>query len=280
MYYYRTDITKDYWVVPYSIIEKAKDLLIVVDPLAKVMQTIKISELEDTIDDEFYRKMYIPVIPEIYSLSEYETRLLCRFHYSWFNECKDYLISDEFKSMIVKTVNYRKVEEVFPSVTEVFSVFLSNFYNIKVVFLGLSPYFTKQDERMDANGIAFSSYNKQKPKSLQVLADGIKKDIGLGFGWVLQNDLLHLQNQGVFLLNSALTSTKDPLIHVELWKPFIQYVLDKLNVPTIAFGKVAQSFDFKNKVWKVNHPAYYVRNEKEPDYKCFSELDEIIKIEY
>jgi hypothetical protein len=57
-------------------------------------------------------------------------------------------------------------------------------------------------------------------------------------------------------------------------------VIDKLDVPIIAFGKVAQSFQFRNKVFNVYHLAYYARSKSEPDYTCFSELNELIKIEY
>jgi uracil DNA glycosylase len=281
-YYFRTELSLDTWRVPCFIFERAKDYesLILVDPLAKKMQTILKEDFPVIEDDENYKIVWIEKIPELYIISEYETRLLLRFHYSWFNILYDYITSSEFKKTIAYTNEVRKTEEVFPSTTEIFSAFLTDFYKIKVTWLGLSPYFTKQQGRNDANGICFSTYNKQKPKSLEVLANGIKKDMQLGFSWVLQNDLLHLQNQGVFLLNSALTTTKDPLSHVKIWKPFIQYVLSKLSVPTIAFGKVAHEFEFNNKVWKVNHPSYYARNEKEPDYKCFSELNEIVKIEY
>lgn len=275
-YYYRTDLVGNYWEIPLYIYSRG-ETFIVVDPLKRKMQVI---EIED-IDDEDYKKVYVEVIPELYTLSDYESRLLERFHYSWFNVLYDYLISDVFKRTINSTIQERKITEVFPEPTQIFSAFLTDFYKIKCVWLGLSPYYTKQENRNHANGYCFSTFNKEKPPSLQILEKGIKADMKYGFSWTLQNDLLHLSNQGVLLLNSALTTTNDVYAHVPLWKEFIQTVISKLNVPVIAFGKVAQSFTFNSPiVHKVYHPSFFVRKQIEPDYKCFSELNEILNIQY
>ena len=283
MYYFRTDLINDFWEVPLYICKRGLSSgLILVEPLSKKMQTIPNFLLEEYIneDDSDYKKVFIPKENELYTISDYETRLLCRFHYSWFNILRDYLISDKFKNTIQATINERKTSEVFPEPTQIFSAFLTDYHSIKCLWLGLSPYFTKQNGVNDANGFAFSTYNKNKTASLNILQEGIRKDMKYGFNWVLRNDLFHLNQQSVMLLNSALTTTSDANSHILLWKEFIQLVIDKLDVPVIAFGKVAQSFQFKNKVWNVNHPAYYARNKTEPNYTCFSELNEIIKIEY
>jgi uracil DNA glycosylase len=283
MYYYRSEIIKDYWEIPLFICKRGlSSSLILVEPLSKKMQTIPNFLLEDYVneDDSDYKKVFIPKENEEYTISEYETRLLTRFHYSWFNILREYLLSDKFKNTIAATIKERKTSEVFPEPTQIFSAFLTDYHSIKCLWLGLSPYFTKQEGRLDANGFCFSTYNKKKTASLEVLQAGIRKDMQYGFNWVLRNDLFHLNQQGVMLLNSALTTTCDANSHILLWKEFIQFVIDKLDVPVIAFGKVAQSFQFKNKVWNVYHPAYYARSKSEPDYTCFSELNNILNIEY
>ena len=283
MYYYQTDLITDFWEVPLYICKRGLSSgLILVEPLSKKMQTVPNFILEEYInqDDSDYKKVFIPKENELYTISDYETRLLCRFHYSWFNILRDYLISDKFKNTIQATINERKTSEVFPEPTQIFSAFLTDYHSIKCLWLGLSPYFTKQNGINDANGYCFSTYNKNKTASLNILQEGIRKDMKYGFNWVLRNDLLHLNQQGVMLLNSALTTTSDANSHILLWKEFIQLVIDKLDVPVIAFGKVAQSFQFKNKVWNVNHPAFYAYKKIEPNYTCFSELNEMIKIEY
>jgi uracil DNA glycosylase len=283
MYYYRSEIINNTWEVPLYICKRGLSSgLILVEPLSKKMQTIPnfiLEEYCDT-DDSVYKKIFIPKENEEYTISDYETRLLERFHYSWFNILRDYLLTDKFKNTIAATIKERKTSEVFPEPTQIFSAFLTDYYSIKCLWLGLSPYFTKQQGINDSNGFVFSTYNKNKTASLNILQEGIRKDMKYGFNWVLRNDLFHLNQQGVMLLNSALTPTCDAYSHVPLWKDFIQYVIDKLDVPVIAFGKVAQSFQFKNKVWNVYHPAYYARNKTEPNYTCFSELDETLKIEY
>ncbi len=283
MYYYRTDLINDYWEIPLYICKRGLSHgLILVEPLSKKMQTVPNFLLEDYInqDDSDYKKVLIPKENELYTISDYETRLLCRFHYSWFNILKDYLISDKFKNTIQATINERKTSEVFPEPTQIFSAFLTDYHSIKCLWLGLSPYSTKQQGINDSNGFAFSTYNKNKTANLNILQEGIRKDMKYGFNWVLRNDLFHLNQQGVMLLNSALTTTCEAYSHVPLWKEFIQLVIDKLDVPVIAFGKVAQSFQFKNKVFNVYHPAYYAKNKTEPNYTCFSELNKILKIEY
>ena len=155
MYYYRTDLISDYWEVPLYICKRGLSHgLILVEPLSRKMQTIPNFLLEDYIneDDSDYKKVLIPKENELYTISDYETRLLCRFHYSWFNVLRDYLLSDKFKNTIQATINERKTSEVFPEPTQIFSAFLTDYHSIKCLWLGLSPYFTKQQGINDSNG--------------------------------------------------------------------------------------------------------------------------------
>ena len=133
-YYYRSEIINNYWEVPLYVCKRGLSSgLILVEPFDKKMQTIPNFLLEDYIneDDSEYKKVFIPKENELYTISDYETRLLSRFHYSWFNILMEYLLTDNFKNTIAATIKERKTSEVFPEPTQIFSAFLTDYYSIK-----------------------------------------------------------------------------------------------------------------------------------------------------
>ena len=79
-------------------------------------------------------------------------------------------------------------------------------------------------------------------------------------------DLSHLSRQGILLLNTALTTQVKRIgAHVELWKPFTNYLLDTLSAYDtgliyIFMGKKAQEFSYLidsdlNYKLECSHPA-------------------------
>lgn len=150
--------------------------------------------------------------------------------------------------------------------------------DVKVVWLGLSPYYsqdpyTKADV---ADGLAFSTAQRHSvPPSLFKLYKGMEWDMwdGMNLDMMRSNELSFLANQGILMINSALTTTYGKAdSHIEIWKPFIEYVMTKLicekqDLVVTGFGKVAQGYTKickKNQnVLDVEHPAaasYQSRN--------------------
>jgi uracil-DNA glycosylase len=168
--------------------------------------------------------------------------------------------------------------------------------SLHTVILGLDPYpgVIKHKSQFVADGLAFSSRHSDScPKSLDLIFKAIETDLydGLWLDVPVTNfDLTKWANQGILLLNSALTF---PLgqksgAHVELWKPFITYVLQEINarkdsVGVILMGKVAQSYRplFTNSsfaVYQCNHPASAVYTGGKWNHdKCFLALDSFHK---
>jgi uracil-DNA glycosylase len=147
-----------------------------------------------------------------------------------------------------------------PKIKHLFKAFeVCPFDKVNVVIIGQDPY----PQINVADGIAFSCSNFGKvEKSL----DYMFKSIGKTTGSINNDpDLSRWADQGILLLNSALTTTiGKPGTHQLLWKPFMAYVLDYLvwNKPNLIYvfmGKKAQDFadlipDNNYKIM-VSHPA-------------------------
>lgn len=165
---------------------------------------------------------------------------------------------DEILSFLLRDAQDGK--RFTPKVKDVFKAFEKCPYdNVRVVIIGQDPY----PHLNVADGIAFSCSNLGKvEKSLDYMFKSIKTTTGS----VDENpDLTRWAEQGILLLNSALTTTvSKPGTHQLVWKPFIAYLLDHLvwNKPNLIYvfmGKKAQDFadlipDNNYKIM-VSHPA-------------------------
>lgn len=170
----------------------------------------------------------------------------------------------------------------------------AKYKDIKVVWLGLSPYYNKDKYTNDniADGLAFSTPQIHSvPPSLFQLYKGLEWDQyeGMNLNMYRSNELTFLAKEGVLLLNSALTTTYGkPDSHLEIWKPFIEYVLkvlnDKEGVIFCGFGKVANTLltcidKEKHVVFEREHPAAAAyRNDYWKHEKLFTLVDqELVK---
>ncbi|MEP1649411.1 MAG: uracil-DNA glycosylase [Paracoccaceae bacterium] len=113
--------------------------------------------------------------------------------------------------------------------------------NTRVVILGQDPYPTPGH----ANGLAFSvAKDVALPKSLKNIFTELSDDIGAA---PQTGDLSHWADQGVLLLNTALSvPAGDAGGHAKIgWQPLITQVLAKLDEAPrawVLWGKHAQSF--------------------------------------
>ncbi len=144
-----------------------------------------------------------------------------------------------------------------PQFKDIFNAFKEcDYNNLKVVIVGQDPY-----PQLDvADGIAFSCSKKGKTeKSLQYI---FKALYGEYEGY--NNDLRRWANQGVLLINTALTVEVNKIgSHYWNWKPFTEYLFTEINknnkdIVFILMGKKAESWQLllpNQIILKCSHPA-------------------------
>lgn len=186
------------------------------------------------------------------------------------------------------------IEKVTPDVDNWFKAFRSCPYNdLKVVWLGMSPYYTVDPytKALTADGLAFSTDTKHSvPPSLFKIYKGMEWDLwnGMNLNMDRKNDLTFLANQGVLLLNSALTTVLgDSKAHLMAWKPFIEFVINTLNrektdIMFVGFGTFANDLlrkvdKTKHMVIELEHPAASAYASRNWDHNnVFSKTDEYL----
>lgn len=166
------------------------------------------------------------------------------------NESWKEALKDEFhKPYFQQIVAFLKTEKaagkiIYPKGSNIFNAFnLTPFDKVKVVILGQDPYHGPNQ----AHGLSFSVLPGIKPPpSLVNIFKEIKADIGLDMP-SNYGDLTHWAEQGVLLLNAALTvRAGEPFSHAKFgWADFTDAVIrtisdKKENVVFILWGKFAQ----------------------------------------
>lgn len=181
---------------------------------------------------------------------------------------------------------------VSPSIDSWFKAFtLCSYKDTKVVWVGQSPYFTIDgySKEVTADGLCFSTNIKNNvPPSLFKIYKAIEYDLWNGCNRDMDrtNNLEYLAKQGVLLLNSALTTIIGSAdSHIEVWRPFIDYVVKVLNekedLVVVTFGKVAKeamiNIDSKHMLVNLEHPAKAAyENRAFKHENCFSKINEYL----
>ena len=207
------------------------------------------------------------------------------------NDSWKQVLKQEFeKPYFDQIVNFLKTERsagktTFPSGPNIFNAFNKTpFDKVKVVILGQDPYHGIGQ----AHGLSFSVLPGVKiPPSLQNIFKEIKADIGVenspNFG-----DLTHWAEQGILLLNAALTVRNgEPMSHAKIgWAQFTDAVIKtisdkKENVIFLLWGKFAQ-----DKQVLINTDSHYILKAAHPSplsahngffgCKHFSKTNEIL----
>lgn len=207
------------------------------------------------------------------------------------NDSWKQVLKEEFeKPYFDQIVNFLKTERAagkttFPSGPNIFNAFNKTpFDKVKVVILGQDPYHGIGQ----AHGLSFSVLPGVKiPPSLQNIFKEIKADIGVenspNFG-----DLTHWAEQGILLLNAALTVRNgEPMSHAKIgWTQFTDAVIKtisdkKENVIFLLWGKFAQ-----DKQVLINTDSHYILKAAHPSplsahngffgCKHFSKTNEIL----
>jgi len=162
----------------------------------------------------------------------------------------------------------------YPAGKDVYKAFKATpIEKVRVVLLGQDPY----PKAGFANGKAFATDMDKVPPSLAKIFDGIEADVynGLDLNKAeRQNNLLSWTEEGVLLLNTALTVEADkPGSHGKLWEPFTEYLIDSLTAVKrdliwIGLGAPAKKFTdrvnaFRNFIYLAEHPANAARDKRE-----------------
>lgn len=166
--------------------------------------------------------------------------MLNKIHKSW------YPITNLLYQEPLKTLNEKVLPEISyqPTKENIFRIFQMPVEKIKVVILGQDPY----PKPGDAIGYAFAINKGRKfPVSLKNIIKEVKRSDPDNINPSGEIDLTSWVNQGVFLLNTALTvETGRAGSHLKYWENFTKRVISHISVnnPTIwvFWGKKAQKF--------------------------------------
>lgn len=205
----------------------------------------------------------------------------------WAVKLRGFIQSTDFDKILKTLYDTREDGKRFtPPLKQVFRAFEEcPESSLKVIIIGQDPY----PQLGVADGLAFSCGNTGIPQpSLRHLFDGIEKTVYQEFPTYQDPNLTRWANQGVLLLNRALTCEVDKIgSHYNIWHDFIMYVLDMLSLTNsglifILLGAKAQELESvigpNHYILKASHPASAAYTKTVWDCNdVFNKANEIIK---
>jgi uracil-DNA glycosylase len=207
----------------------------------------------------------------------------------WDKVFKSFIFSKDFEDIITQLKTLSESDKRFtPPLKDVFRAFQECSYkDLKVVMIGQDPY----PKLGVADGISFSCSKTKKPQpSLRYIFEEIEKTVFQEFPSYQDPDLTRWSNQGILMLNTALTCQINKIgSHYDIWKPFTAYLLDSLNKDKkliyVYMGKKAEEWseitDDDNNKFFVKHPASAAYNGSKWDSNnLFNEVSILIKEKY
>jgi uracil-DNA glycosylase len=205
----------------------------------------------------------------------------------WSRIFKSFIFSSEFDEILTKLWNLSQEDKRFtPPLKQVFRAFEECPYDkLKVVFIGQDPY----PQLGVADGISFSCGNTNKLQpSLRYIFEEIERTVYQGFPSHQDVDLKRWSNQGILMLNTALTVEVGKIgSHYDIWKPFTAYLLDWLNnynpgLVYVYMGKKAEEWsELTDNIscykFTVKHPASAAYNGSKWDSNdIFNQISKIV----
>ncbi len=182
----------------------------------------------------------------------------------WATKLKSYIQSSDFDKILSELYNLRETGKRFtPPLKQVFRAFEEcPSENLKVIMIGQDPY----PQIGVADGLAFSCGNTKKPQpSLKNIFEAVETTVYQEWPTHQDPDLTRWANQGILLLNRALTCEIDKVgSHYDIWNDFLMYVLDILNFTSsglifVLLGAKAQELETligpNHYIIKASHPA-------------------------
>jgi uracil-DNA glycosylase len=205
----------------------------------------------------------------------------------WGRVFKSFIFSSEFTDILNKLYVLSITDKRFtPPLKQVFRAFEECPYDkLQVVIIGQDPY----PQFGVADGISFSCGNTNKVQpSLRYIFEEIERTVYQEFPSYQDPDLTRWSNQGILMLNTALTVEVDKIgSHYDIWKPFTAYLLDWLNnynpgLVYVYMGKKAEGWSEltgdNNHKFTVKHPASAAYNGSKWDSNdIFNKVSAIVK---
>jgi uracil-DNA glycosylase len=209
----------------------------------------------------------------------------------WGKVLKPFIFSSDFDKIISQLATLAKDGKRFtPPLKHIFRAFEEcPIDQLKVVIVGQDPY----PQFGVADGISFSCSNTKELKpSLSFIFDEINRTVYKGHPGCLDVDLKRWSNQGILMLNTALTTTVGKSgQHYHIWKPFTAFLFDYLTwnqngLVYIYLGKEAKDWsdcvnDNNYKLF-ANHPASaaYQKFRSWDSQDVFNKTSEIVQKMY
>jgi uracil-DNA glycosylase len=223
------------------------------------------------------------------NIEEIKTKLYERLRGTgWDDKLKTFILSSDFDKILSKLdEEVTDGRRFVPQIKYLFSAFEKCHYDkTQVVIIGQDPY----PYLNVPDGMAFScGLRKREEASLRYIFDQIQELVYPTTEYMRQPDLTHWAQQGVLLLNSALTvPIGRPSLHQMMWRPFMAFLFDILgwNKPGLIYlfmGKIAAQWaesipDNNHKIF-VSHPASaaYASASKWDSKNCFNEINKLLK---
>ena len=219
-------------------------------------------------------------------IDEIKDKLYAKLEKSgWNTKLRGFIYSTEFELIIKKLIKQTQDGKRFtPAIKNWFRAFEEcPVSELKVVIVGQDPYPTLGV----ADGIAFSCGKSQKEQpSLRFILDEVQKLYPDGYERPL--DLVKWSNQGVLMLNTALTTEVGKIgQHYDIWTPFVAYLFDYLKnfhpgLVYVYMGKKSQEWaDMCGEnctKFMVSHPASAAYNGSKWDSKgVFGEVRDTVQ---
>jgi uracil-DNA glycosylase len=206
----------------------------------------------------------------------------------WDKILKSFIFSSEFDDILTKLWTLSESDKRFtPPLKQVFRAFEEcPYHELKIVMIGQDPY----PQLGVADGIAFSCGNTlTEQPSLRFLFNGVEENYP--HRYERNCDLTRWSNQGILMLNTALTTEVGQIGgHYDIWKPFTAYLLDTLNnhnkgLIYVYMGKKAEDWsnltNDNNYRFYVKHPASAAYNGSKWDCDdIFNKISVLVKENY
>jgi uracil-DNA glycosylase len=205
----------------------------------------------------------------------------------WSTKLRGFMQSSDFDQILETLYQQREQGKRFtPPLKHVFRAFEEcPEKDLKVIIIGQDPY----PHMNVADGMAFSCGLTGRPQpSLKFIFQEVERTVYQDWPTYQDPDLKRWANQGVLLINTALTCEIDKVgSHYNIWNDFIMYLLDMLNLTKsglifILLGAKAQELEAvlgqNHYVLKASHPASAAYNGGKWDCNdVFNKANEILK---
>ena len=227
------------------------------------------------------------------NLPEIQEKLYQRLKDSgWGDKLKGFLLSGDMLRILEQLMEQSNDGAKFtPRLKQIFRFLEECPYDkLKLIMMLQDPYAFLNDEgETVADGIPMSCSNtKRIQPSLRFVHQAIGDTVFPGERYRGPVDLKVWANQGVLLMNAAITTTIGKTgVHYKLWQPFVVYILDMLawgngGLIYLYMGKKAQEYmkitPSNNYKIMVTHPAYaaHTKADSWDSENCFVKINELL----